>query len=137
MILSEIREIKDLVGLENLREVLENISESELDFEVGNYRFIVDSEIDDIMCMELEQDDYVLGCFNADFLSDNTNLSYDIIVALQEADKYEIIGQHIIDNNQVCDIQLAYAQHDGYGHHFGHYDGNDTEIGDYHLFRIN
>ena len=26
---------------------------------------------------------------------------------------------------------------DGYGHHFSHYDGNEIEVGSWHIFRIN
>lgn len=26
---------------------------------------------------------------------------------------------------------------DGYGHHFSSYDGNEIEVGDYHVFRLN
>jgi len=34
-------------------------------------------------------------------------------------------------------MQEDYASQDGYGHHFGPYDGNENEIGDYYAFRAN
>ena len=63
--------------------------------------------------------------------------SIDIVETLQSANKLDAIGQHIIDNNYVEDIQLEYSRLDGYGNHFNHYNGNEVEIYDYYAFRIN
>lgn len=128
----------------NTREVVENIENEDENFEVDNYRFISKSSIDKIQQDELSSDPYILGCFNDWFLADNTDLSLDIIKALQAADKYEAIGQHIIDNDLIETIQSEYASADGYGHHFAAYDGNtiedllnlDSETG-YYIFRVN
>ena len=53
----------------DVREVLENFTYED-DFEVDNYRFIREDEIDAIMRDELASDAYMLGCFNAWFLAD-------------------------------------------------------------------
>jgi len=121
----------------NFREVAENILNDFDDFCVDDYLFINKNSIDDIQISELESDAYMLGCFNAWFIADNTNLSLDIVEALQASEKYEAIGQYIIDNNLVKDIQQAYASADGYGHHFNPYDGSEEEISDYYIFRTN
>lgn len=125
-------------------ETLENIANGADDFEVDNYRFISETEIDEIQVKELESDPYILGCFNADFIADNTDLSYDIVAALQEAEKYDAIGQHIIDNGYTDTIQEKYSRQDGYGHHFSFYDGETlddlitlNEEYSYYVFRLN
>lgn len=139
------QEIKSVINLckdlsIDFKEVVINIENSESDFVVDNYRFISESEIDEIQCNELSSDSYVLGCFKADFIANNTDLSFDIVKALQEANKYDAIGNHIIDNNYVSDIQSEYARLDGYGHHFSSYDGEIIEellsLG-YYCFRVN
>ena len=140
---SELKQIKnfcDDCNIDNWREVVENIENLDDDFEVDGYRFIHENEIDKIQIEELESDPYILGCFNDWVIADNTDLSYDIVQALQSADKYEALGQHIIDSDCVESIQQEYSRLDGYGHHFSHYDGETREdlldFG-YYVFRIN
>lgn len=111
----------------DFREIVEAIQEDQEDFTIDDYRFIKETEIDRIQCEELENEPYVLGCFEAWFIADNTDLSYDIVKALQEAEKYEAIGNHIIDNDCVKAMQDAYSRLDGYGHHFAHYDSETHE----------
>lgn len=132
MQLSEFNEVKDFLNELNIetsfRDVCENIIAEETDFEVDGFRFIDQCEIDKIQSDELESDPYILGCFTAWFIADNTDLSLSIVEALQEGEKYEQLGQHIIDNGYVNDMQEAYSQTDGYGHHFAHYDHNEHEM---------
>lgn len=123
-------------------EMLRGIIDGEDDFEVENYRFISEDAIDEIMADELENDAYILGCFNAHFLASVTNLSVDIIQALQEAEKFEALGKHIIDNDYVRGphgLQATYAAEDGYGHHFAGYDHETLEVSGvkYFAFRTN
>ena len=141
----KIQEIKSVINLckdlsIDFKEVVINIEKSVSDFEVDNYRFISESEIDEIQCNELSSDSYTLGCFKADFIANNTNLSYEIVKALQEADKYDAIGNYIIANEYVSAIQSEYARLDGYGSHFASYDGDTGEellhLG-YYYFRVN
>ena len=139
---SEIKQIKEFCEGVSIdwREVVISISNEEDDFEIDDYRFIREDSIDKIQQDELESDPCIFGFFNAGFIADNTDLSYNIVIALQEAEKYEALGQHIIDNDYVEDMQLEYARLDGYGHHFAHYDGQTLEdlleFG-YYVFRVN
>ena len=110
------------------RGAIEEIINDNEDFNVDGYRIINSSDIDRIQQDELSSDPYILGCFNAWFIAENTNLSIDIIEALQKGEQYDALGKHIINNNQVEDIQDGYKSADGYGHHFAHYDHNEHEI---------
>ena len=125
---------------EDARDIIESIANEENDFQIGDYRFINESEIDEIQIEEMESDPYILGGFNDWFIADNTDLSLDIVKALQSAEKYEAIGQHIIDGNYTKTMQLEYSRLDGYGHHFSGYDGETREdlldLG-YYCFRTN
>ena len=128
------------LGLE-YGEVAEEVRVDNRDFEIGDYRFIHENDIDKITADEIGDDVYMLGCFNADFIADNTDLSYDIVEALQQGGQYEALGNHIIDNDYLDDFVQAYISADGYGNHFGRYDGNEIDdilacLG-YYVFRIN
>jgi hypothetical protein len=138
--LSVVTKLCDELNLD-LEEVIENIDDEKDDFTVGDYRFIHQDEIDQILEDELGCDAYILGCFNAWFIVDNTDLSIDIVEALQNSEQYEIIGRHILDNDYLEDFAKAYSDADGYGHHFNHWDGGQiedilSETG-YYVFRIN
>lgn len=138
--LEAITELCDELGLD-VDEVIENIDDEKDDFTIDNYRFIHEDEIDQILEDELGDDAYVLGCFNDWFIADNTDLSLEIVQALQRSQEFEAIGNYIIDNDFLTDFAKAYSDADGYGHHFGHYDGNIiedvlSETG-YYVFRIN
>ena len=123
----------------DFKEVINNILSDDNDFEVNNYRFIYEDDIDSIQCDELKSDTYILGCFNADFLSDIINIPYKAICALQKADCYSELGE--ICEDYIEEIQSEYSRLDGYGHHFAHYDGETNEdilsISGYYVFRVN
>jgi len=141
MKLSQLREVKNLSNELDIdfRELMEQITDENDDFEIDNYRFIKVSEIDTIQRDELKDDLYILGCFNADFIEDNTNLSLKVIQALQKAEAFEELGELIVDDIET--LQSEYSRLDGYGHHFGRYDGNEYEITlndvEYYYFKIN
>ena len=141
MKLSQLRDVKNLSNELDIdfRELTEQITDENGDFEIDNYRFIKVSEIDTIQQDELKSDLYILGCFNADFIEDNTNIPYNAIVALQKADAYESLGELMLDDIET--LQSEYVRMDGYGHHFGRYDGNEYEITlndvEYYYFKIN
>ena len=122
------------------REIVENITEEEEDFEVDDYRFIHEDDIDQIQQDELESDPYILGCFNSWFLSNVTGWPNALIEAAQKGDAYDALGDAIINENKVGILQEEYKSADGYGHHFGHYDGCELEdlihLG-YYAFKIN
>lgn len=119
----------------NVREIIENIVNEVNDFEVDEHRFILSTEIDSIMQQELKDDLYMLGCFNADFLSGILDIDMDVITTLQEAEANEGLGKLILSLGKLEEIQQEYASLDGYGHHFNNYDGDKTILDAYHVFK--
>ena len=105
------------------------------DFTIDDYRFIHEDYIDDIQKEELASDLYILGCFNAWFLSNCSGIDIDIIETLQKSEAFEGLGKLMLP--YLDKIQQDYASLDGYGHHFNHYDGDEIELGDWYIFRIN
>lgn len=140
MKMSKIKEIKSIVG-DFWREVLEEVLDDNNDFEVGNYRFISSEFIDEIMCEELSNDEYILGCFCTWFLSDILEIDQDVIDAMKEAEAFEAIGKLVISLGKLEDVQQGYVSNDGYGNHFAHYAHEENEIHidgkDYYYFRVN
>lgn len=132
----------NMFDIEQVKEILLNMGED--DFEVGRYRFIREDKIDEIQVEELECDPYILGCFNAWILADTLGISQTMVKRLQESDAYDVLGQEIIDQEKTSKLQQEYVKCDGYGHHFGTYDGReyddlickDQECS-YYMFRVN
>ena len=141
MKLSQLRDVKNLSNELDIdfRELTEQIINEVDDFEMEDYRFIKVSEIDTIQQDELKSDLYSLGCFNASFIADNTDLSLKVVQALQKAEAFEELGELIVDDIET--IQSEYVRMDGYGQHFGRYDGNEHETVlnnvEYYYFKIN
>jgi hypothetical protein len=131
----------DLHSEPDWREVAENLDLYVDDFEVDNVRFIKDSEILTIMAEEIFSDEYTLGCFNANFIAQNSALPEEVIEACQECEAFEAIGKSLNaimsqdDKESFCE---EYASADGYGHHFNMYDFSDLELSIngnlYHVF---
>lgn len=118
------------------KEALAKMLDGEDDFEVGGYRFINQDSIDSIMEDELSGDEYVLGAANAWFLAEVTGIPQEAIEAMQKADCYAAIGKIIIAQDLLEDYQQGIVRHDGYGPHFAHYDGEQHDLANYHVFRI-
>ena len=143
---SEIKSIYnqlDYIGLDNdeIRQAIDHLSNYDSnDFESGNYRLIITEDIDEIMQDELESDEYILGCFNSWFISDSCDIDIEVVEALQESDKYDVLGRLILKSGNLKELQSEYVRLDGYGHHFNHYDGNQWELNAnntiYHVFKI-
>lgn len=139
----KISQIKDLIDFlkdldfdtDQFKEVFTEMMVETSDFEVNDYRFIHKDYIDQIQVEELKSDLYMLGCFNAWFLADCTGLPIELIEAGQKGGQFEAIGRAVLPYIET--IQEEYSRHDGYGHHFSHYDGNELEILDYYVFRLN
>ena len=129
---SQIKALKNLCN--NLdsqpcyREVIELINNDDNNFEVDNVRFIKESDILEILANELESDLYLLGCFNAEFLSGVIDIEQDVIEAMQEVEAYEAVGKLIISLGKVEAVAEMYSDLDGYGHHFNGYDFSMEEI---------
>jgi hypothetical protein len=135
MKLSTIKQIKSFCeGLHSepyYREVVENIIAGYDDFEVNNVRFIKDDSILSVMADEIFSDEYILGCFNASFIADNSSLNYELVKACQESDAFQAIGKALNDTMSDSDKESfceEYASADGFGHHFNRYDGNEDEL---------
>ncbi len=116
-------------------DVAAHVSEQSDDFEVEGYRFIRMNCIDDIQLDELSNDEYVLGSFRDYFIAENCEIDLEVVQALQETEKYEVLGRLMVKSG-IEDLQAEYARLDGYGHHFAHYDHETHEIGEYYAFRV-
>ena len=126
--IKQIREIRSVIDALDIdwREFIREARECD-DFELDGYRFIREAAIDDIVVGQYEDDAYILGCFNDWFIADNSSLSLDIVQALQSAEKFEAIGQHLIDSGEARDMILEACRIDGYGHMLDSYDGDTNE----------
>ena len=124
-------------NIDNIREIYDNIKDGNDDFEIDNYRFIDMNQIDKVMEDELSGDDYILGCFNDYFLADILEIDIDVIQVMQKAEAFEAIGKLIKSMKKLPELVEEYIAADGYGHHFAHYDGEELELSDYYVFKIN
>ena len=131
-----IKFLKDLnFETSDFKEVHLEIESENEDFEINDYRFIHKNSIDQIQKEELSSDLYVLGCFNAWFLSDCSGLPIELIEAGQKGRQYEAVGETMLP--YIGEIQEEYSRLDGYGHHFSPYDGEELEVLNYYVFRLN
>lgn len=129
---SEIKKIRkfcgSLVSSPDWREVVAEIESNNTDFTIDNVRFIDSDEIDGIQADELGNDEYILGCFNSNFLAEVLEIDQDVIDAMQNAEAYEEIGKLIKSLGKLEELQREYASADGYGHHFNIYDSGEDEL---------
>ena len=100
--LTVITELCDELGLD-VDKVIEKIDDEKDDFTIGNYRFIHEDEIDQILEDELGGDAYILGCFSDWFIADNTDLSLEIVLVLQEAEKFPVISLYCFSDWFIAD----------------------------------
>ena len=94
-------------------------------------------DIDEIQQEELSSDEYLLGSCADWFIADMTELPVKSVEAIQKAGAYEALGQMIKSVCGVDKFQQGIVTNDGYGPHFGHYDGYEYEAGNYYVFRGN
>jgi len=125
-------ELKNIISIANhygidKKELFENIENDEIDFEVENYRFILESEAESIALDMYKYDEYMLGCFNDWFISDNCDIKLNVVQALQKAEAFTELGELMLDNG-IENLISEYCRLDGYGHVFGSYDGNNDEV---------
>ena len=102
------------------------------------WRFIREDAIDSIMQDELRSDEYILGCFNDTFLAHVLDIDIDVIQAMQKAEAFEAIGKLVLSTGKLKELQEEYVFADGYGHHFGHYDGYEYNLSSqpYYAFKL-
>ena len=109
-----------------------------VDYDGREYRIIENDCIESIMKDELSSDTYILGCFNAWFLSDIMNIPADAIEKIQNADCYDALGIIIANSDEMMnELASKYISCDSAGHHFISYDGSENDCGEYTLFCIN
>ena len=109
-----------------------------IDYSGREYRIISNDNIEDVMKDELSSDTYILGCFNAWFLSDIMNIPSEAIEKIQSADGYDALGIIISNNDEMMDKLVSrYISADGAGDHFSSYDGSENDCGEYTVFCIN
>ena len=125
-------ELKNIVSIANnygidKKELQENIENEKEDFEVDNYRFVLESEAKNIALDMYKCDTYMLGCFNDFFISDNCDIKLNVVQALQKAEAFSELGELMLDNG-IEELISEYCRLDGYGNVFGSYDGNSDEV---------
>lgn len=105
------------------------------------FRIISEDVIHDKLVEELSQDDYLLGCFKADFLGKVTGLDASIFKALQDADAFDGIGKLIKGLGKIEKLAEMYSHVDGFGNHFATYDCEEnlveSPLGWIYVFRTN
>lgn len=113
-------------------------SDFNIDFDGREYRIIANDDIESVMADELSGDEYVLGCFSADFLSGLIGIPSDVIRKIQNADCFEALGMIITANDaMLSELVRNYISADGAGHHFSSYDGSETDAGEFTVFCVN
>jgi len=140
------QEVKNIIQLANYlnidkRELFDQINKENESFEVENYTFMSEDEALKYVINMYKCDEYMLGCFNADFIEDFISLDYEDIKTIQESEHYEIIGKLILNSGNISEMMQEYIRLDGFGHALNSYDGNYDEINlngiDYIYFRNN
>jgi len=141
-----ISEAKNIINISNdlyicKYDLLENVKNEECNFEVDNYTFITEEEALKEVINMYRGDEYILGCFYASFIDDYIFLDIDDIIALQEANQYQVIGKLILNSGNINEMMQEYIRLDGYGHALNSYDGNYEELNinniDYIVYRNN
>ena len=109
------------------REVVKNIEERNIDFEVDNVRFINDADIMEILENELSYNEYMLGSFAPWAIAKATDWPQFLIELAQDAGKAEELGEHMTGEH-VSELAQILVCCDGYGHHFNSYDSGEEEF---------
>lgn len=109
-----------------------------VDYDGREYRIIENDCIESIMKDELSSDTYMLGCFNAWFLSDIMDIPSEAIEKIQNADCCDALGIIISNNDEMMDYLVKkYISCDSAGHYFSTYDLSEDDCGEYTVFCIN
>jgi hypothetical protein len=99
-----------------------------------DWRIIHQDDIDEILESELNDDEYALGCFTPWCLAAVLPMKQSKIEDLQDNEAFEALGAMVVSLDKVGELASMLVSHDGYGHHFSSYDGNEYEAGEYHIF---
>ena len=119
----------------NIMKAFEGIPDFTIKTEVGEYRFIHDDIIPDVLAEELSDDAYALGSFPASFIADILNIPMDSVEKIQGAFGYQALGDAMI--RHIDEVANKYASLECYGTHFSHYDESKVLFSNgYYMFRI-
>ena len=122
-------DVEDAMGCDN---------DFNVDFDGREYRVIANEDIASVMADELSGDEYILGCFDANFLSGIIGIPSYAIEKIQKADCYQALGMIIAaDSEKLERLVDDYISADGAGHHFSAYDGSETNAGEFTVFCVN
>jgi hypothetical protein len=123
MKLKNIKELLKLTDKETVRDFLDNdCIDGEADY------LIIREDAARKRVYDLYRDDYyMLGCFNAWFISRYICLDEDTIQTLQKEGAHEGIGKAIMNSGNFEDMMNDYIDADGYGHALGAYDDDYNE----------
>ena len=87
---------------------------------------------------ELSGDEYLLGCFDAHFLSGIIGIPSDAVQKIQNADCFEALGMiKTADDEKLGKLVDEYIRADGAGHYFSSYDGSEKNAGEFTVFCVN
>jgi len=139
----EVRDVlsaADILDDFDLEVAMENIADAEIDFCIGDYRFIRTEELANVLAEDLKNNEE-LGYFNPEFLSDNVpNLEYEVVTALQEAlgdpSILHNLALSLLGEDGLAKFARTYIAQDGAGAIFGRYDGQQEEVEEYSYFRM-
>ena len=139
----EVRDVlsaADILDDFDLEVAMENIADAEIDFCIGDYRFIRTEELANVLAEDLKNNEE-LGYFNPEFLSDNVpNLEYEVVTALQEAlgdpSILHNLALSLLGEDGLAKFAKTYLEQDGAGAIFGRYDGQQEEVEEYSYFRM-
>ena len=131
-------ELRDFTGFDipTAKEVMGDLLLNVPDFTIGGYRFIHSMAIDKIMVNDLNKDDHGLGYYETNFLANLMQVDVGIVRELQKLGEYELVGKLVKRLDKVEELQKQYVLDNGYGDHFGKYDGNYLDIVDYYIFKV-
>ena len=129
-------DIKNAIG-----SMIDGETDFHLDTDGGEFRFIEESQILPIAIDEIGSDEYILGCFNDSFIADATDIPFEVIRKLQSSECFEALGLLIKSGGHLATWVEDYIDTDGAGHHFAHYDHDETVLEydgvTYSVFRTN
>jgi len=119
-VLKEIKTELEIISFDSdeLQELCKNLGGADFHIKLdgGEYRFIHDTEIEDIYAESIQE--LFESCYNLD----------DIPL---------VLSCHIDWDGVVRDCMIDGYMIDGYGHLFSSYDGYEHNAGDYYIFRTN
>lgn len=120
---------------EDATDYVSEIGDNEFEAEGSTYLVLTDEEADE------KAREYILDslwAFNADFLASNTGLPAEVFTALQDKceDANETFKTLIEKCGDLDEFVSEAISSDGRGHFMNSYDGQENELGDYYIYKM-